>query len=402
MGNLASAVDELLAVEVSSLTGPVLEEEFVEISLQIDRLHAARLARLAVLDGRGIGDTDHAGSSAGWVREMLTCAPAAASRDVHLARDLTALPELARAVADGQLSVEHARVISSLRKDLPDDAVRAALPPLIEAALHTHPTELRRWVLSVRDGYAPGQRELRDVQQYEQRALSAASTFDGMGVGSWTLHPVGHETVMTALHAFSQPISGDDRSPAQRRADALITIAEIALAAGQAPETGGIKPHVTVVLDLTTLENRAGAPAASYGYGTISSPGWAQRICCDAGISRIITGGTSEILDAGRTTRTFTASQRRAVIVRDQHCTWDGCDLPAAWCEVHHRKHWSDGGDTSVDNGVLVCGRHHDRVHLHQHAIIIDPNGKRRIDRRPGSAKHRHDGQGGEGESDPP
>ena len=225
--------------------------------------------------------------------------------------------------------------------------------------------------------------------EYEQRALSAASTFDGMGVGSWTLHPVGHETVMTALHAFSQPISGDDRSPAQRRADALITIAEIALAAGQGAETGGIKPHVTVVLDLATLENRAGAPAASYGYGTISSPGWAQRICCDAGISRIITDGTSEILNArphhphlhrqptpsGHRPRPALHLGRLRPARRLVRSPPPGT-LVRRW---RHQRH----------NGVLVCGRHHDRLHLHQHAIIIDPNGKRRIDRRPGSAKHR-------------
>ena len=398
MSNLTSAVDELVGTDLTSLALAMVEEEFFDISVAIERLQAARLARLAVLDGAGVGDADHGGSTAGWVREMLTCAPTAASRDVHLARDLSALPKLGLAVAEGRISLEHARVIAGLRKDLPDDAVRAAVPNLIEAAQQVNPIELRRWVLTVRDGYSPDKRDLRDIKQYEQRSLSAASTFQGMGVGSWTLHPVGHETVMTAIHAFSAPISGDDRSPAQRRADALITIAEIALGSGQAEETGGIKPHVTVVVDLETLEDRAGAPAATYGFGTISSPQWARRMCCDAGISRVITDGPCEILDSGRTTRTFSASQRRAIIVRDGHCSWPGCDMPAAWCDVHHREHWTDGGATSVANGVLACGRHHDRVHLHEHAIIIDPDGRRRIDIRPGSAR---DQSGADRDRDP-
>ena len=62
--------------------------------------------------------------------------------------------------------------------------------------------------------------------------------------------------------------------------------------------------------------------------------------------------GASEVLDAGRTTRTFTAAEVRAIVARDQHCTWPGCDTPAAWCDAHHIHHWADGGITSVNNAV--------------------------------------------------
>jgi hypothetical protein len=248
--------------------------------------------------------------------------------------------------------------------------------------------ELGRWVAQVRDAYAPDKTRDRDKTQYEQRALSGASTFQGLGVGSWTLPGALQETVMTAIHAFSAPIPGDDRSPAQRRADALVTIAELALAAGQAPESGGVKPHVTVLLPLDTLEQRAGAPAASYGYGASTAAGsdWARRICCDALISRVITDPASQPLDLGRTTRTFTPAQRRGIIARDQHCIWPGCTMPAAWCEAHHRIHWADGGHTNLTDGVLICGRHHDRVHLQHLAILINPDGTRTINRTPGSA----------------
>jgi hypothetical protein len=40
-----------------------------------------------------------------------------------------------------------------------------------------------------------------------------------------------------------------------------------------------------------------------------------------------------------------------------------GCDRPPTWCDVHHRKHWADGGRTCADNGVLLCERHHTLVH---------------------------------------
>jgi hypothetical protein len=58
-----------------------------------------------------------------------------------------------------------------------------------------------------------------------------------------------------------------------------------------------------------------------------------------------------------------TGQQRRAVIARDQHCVYPGCDQPPARCEVHHAvTHWADGGNTSVANSALLCWYHHQLV----------------------------------------
>jgi hypothetical protein len=120
-------------------------------------------------------------------------------------------------------------------------------------------------------------------------------------------------------------------------------------------------------------------------YGAVISVTWARRFLCDAAVSRIVFDAAGDILDSGRTTRTFTAAQVRAIVARDRNCVWPGCDAPAAWCEAHHRWHWADGGPTSVDNGVLLCGRHHDRVHLFGHAIVKKPDGRYTVDLRPAS-----------------
>jgi hypothetical protein len=78
---------------------------------------------------------------------------------------------------------------------------------------------------------------------------------------------------------------------------------------------------------------------------------------------RVVMAGRSEPLDVGRRTPVVPPAMRRAVIVRDRHCRFPGCDRPHTWCDAHHVVHWADGGPTAVPNLVLLCRRHHRLVH---------------------------------------
>ncbi len=39
------------------------------------------------------------------------------------------------------------------------------------------------------------------------------------------------------------------------------------------------------------------------------------------------------------------------------------CDRVSHWCDVHHLVHWADGGETNIENLVLLCRTHHLLVH---------------------------------------
>jgi hypothetical protein len=299
-----------------------------------------------------------------------------AHRDVALARDLAdVLPATMGAMADGAISPQHAQAIARLRRTIDDAAVIAAEPHLAEAACTSTPKEMRAFAAAVAHSYSPERFGDAEQDDYEHRRFDAASTIDGLGVGGFTLHPAGFETVMTAIHAASRPVKGDDRTPTQRRADAFVTIAELALKSGELPITGGVKPHVSVVVQAETASGVDGSPTADGAFGANLGTNWVQRLSCDAEISRIVFGPAGEVLDSGRATRTFTAAQIRAIIARDKHCIWPGCDAPPGWCDVHHIIHWANGGPTSVENGGLICGRHHDRVHLYGYEIDTDTGG---------------------------
>ncbi|QXC61401.1 HNH endonuclease [Aquihabitans sp. G128] len=57
-------------------------------------------------------------------------------------------------------------------------------------------------------------------------------------------------------------------------------------------------------------------------------------------------------------TRAFPGALRRAIEVRDRHCTHPGCTVPAERCDVDHIVEWSSGGDTTQANGRLLCPAH--------------------------------------------
>lgn len=106
----------------------------------------------------------------------------------------------------------------------------------------------------------------------------------------------------------------------------------------------------------------------------------------------MVTRGRSAILDYGHSTRTIAAPVWNALVVRDRHCRFPGCDRAADWCEGHHVRPWTQGGPTRPSNLVLLCSRHHHLLHrpgwqarlLPDAAFeVIDPRGRVRSTRAP-------------------
>ena len=69
-----------------------------------------------------------------------------------------------------------------------------------------------------------------------------------------------------------------------------------------------------------------------------------------------------EPLSVGRKTRSIPPALRRALRRRDRGCRFPGCENHS-FVDAHHIEHWAQGGETSVDNLVLLCRRHHKLLH---------------------------------------
>ncbi|MCU1581598.1 MAG: uncharacterized protein JWO01_986, partial [Microbacteriaceae bacterium] len=89
-----------------------------------------------------------------------------------------------------------------------------------------------------------------------------------------------------------------------------------------------------------------------------------ERIACTNGIIPIHFDAHGQAVDVGREQRLFTRRQRIGLSVRDGGCRWPDCPRPPAWTEAHHVNHWQrDHGETSIDNGILLCRHHHLLLH---------------------------------------
>ncbi len=202
-----------------------------------------------------------------------------------------------------------------------------------------------------------------ELEQEAARGISLSRTIDGLGrIDGW-LTPPAYETLRAALDALlPPPVGSDHRTARQRRHDALEDLARNFLDHGETPTVGGERPHVNVLVDWAALTGIAGGrheieDAEVVDLDTV------RKIPCDSSVCRIVFGPPSEILDVGRRTRVIPPALRRAMIARDRHCTWSGCGRNPRWCDVHHIRHWADGGLTVPDNLRLLCRYHHTLAH---------------------------------------
>ena len=165
-----------------------------------------------------------------------------------------------------------------------------------------------------------------------------------------------------------------DTSPnlASRRADALVRMAEAYLSGSSRRSDGGDRYLVHVHTDTDTLRaDGEGATAELDDCGCVSAE-TARRMSCDAGVVHWLENGAGEPLSVGRKTRSVPPAIRRALQRRDGGCCFPGCSC-SRFVDAHHIRHWADGGQTSMDNLVLLCRHHHRLVHEGGFNVIKEP-----------------------------
>jgi hypothetical protein len=270
-----------------------------------------------------------------------------------------------KAFETGDLDMTRVRMLTRARRNHPEPFTRDE-EVLVGAATSLPVADVRRalayWTQALDYDDA-----LRDAEsRHRRRSLHQVTMPDGSHHLEIVLDPEGGHTVRTALASLSDPGNldpTDRRTPAQRRADALVDICRHHLDHHPDMTTRhGQRPHVSVIVDLATLTD--GAPGrCETEEGDVLHPATVNRILCDATVTRIVLDQEAMPIDVGRTSRTVTPAQWKALVVRDGGCVAPGCDRPPAWCDAHHRTPWNQGGQTNLADLELRCRRHHTREH---------------------------------------
>ncbi len=172
--------------------------------------------------------------------------------------------------------------------DLPDHVAADAEPVLVEAARRLDPPRLRRAIAHLRLVADPDGADDQAERRHQQRGLWLSATWEGMVAVNGLLDPEAGQTLLAALEPLARPTGADDdRSGGQRRADALTELARRTLEAGQLPQTGGVRPQLTVTVDLDSLLGPGGLGGETGGAGPLD-PEACRRLACDGAVTRVL------------------------------------------------------------------------------------------------------------------
>jgi hypothetical protein len=292
-----------------------------------------------------------------WLSWRCGSSLSAAREKVRTAQALRELPEISLAFREGRLSYTKVRALTRV------------------AAVHGEDA-LLRYAL---DASAPGVEErCRQIRNTQPDSVhDARRVWDARSLSVWRNASNGTlclraelplevgELVMKAIekalerNEIADAVGDASKTTFQsQQADALVEIAQAYIdgstAVGESSTSTADRYQVVVHVDEAALHGGAGRADAPLE--TI------KRLACDCSAVVVTEDERGAPLNVGRKQRIVSTPLRRAVVARDRHCTFPGCHR-MRHVQAHHVHHWADGGETNVDNLVLLCWQHHRFLH---------------------------------------
>ncbi len=376
--------------------------DVAEVDRAIRRLESYKLKLVAAANSAGIAkDAGFTGADA-WLAKTTTVSRAEAARQVALAGELESGHDAtAEALDAGLVSSDHAAVIVRATGQLPDTVSeqqrQVVEEALVKKAARFSPDQLRRIARRAIETVEPDQKivdahENELIRSEEQAArekcsLTLHDNGDGTTTGHFTIPALAAAMLGKVIDAMTAPrrmretgsTVREDRSFdwRHRRGLAFAGLLEHLPTDHLHNKTAAT---VVVTIDHTVL---AGAmKAAHLDTDQALSAGEARRLACNAGILPAVLGTKSVALDLGRESRLFSEAQRVAKGLEHTTCAATGCERPYAWCELHHRRPWAQGGKTDLANAIPLCHQHHHWIHDTGFNHESLPDGSVRFSRR--------------------
>lgn len=375
-----AAFDAALAVDPAEASGPELDAAV--------RVVGRIQARAEALAARTVGEWDREMRWAGHGSKSAAAAlahgqrvpTAACRRTPRLARKLRALPGVAAAWEAGRITTAHVQRICGMDNPRVHDALVADQIVLVRWAMTCHWAPFCRHLAEWLEEHDPDGAE--PDGRSKRRAHCSKTIDDSYAVDAW-LDPIGGSIFARELARLERKLFDADRAearerlgyepllhelartPEQRRADALVLMAERSATGPEDGRRGAIL--LTVLVGHDSL-----ARILEATNGILLRAGqlvpWVDALA----VEQVLFDGPSTVVKVSNQ-RTFEGVLRKAVQVRDRGCQHPMCHEPIDRCQVDHIIPWSAGGPTSQDNGRLLCG-HHNRLRHQRRAPRGDPD----------------------------
>ena len=314
LGMLKSAMGYLAAADATAMAAQT-QAQCLQALEQVNSMGTAARASIlaAFTSGQGYSaDADY--SPRAWLINRTRVTKGAAVAYTAWVRRAAAHPEVAAALAAGEISESFARTICAWTGRLPEDCRPDADAILLGAARGG--ADLRDLAGLAGEIYARSLPEDPDKDRdeaFEDRSVRLETTFQGAGVLTGDLTPECASIVGTVLDALSAPAGVEDtRSQAQRCHDALQEAMQRLVTAGLLPERAGqpVKAWLHMSLaDLMMLDDdsalqqewtsrvraqwaahRAEASAGGSDGGAWLDGDAATALACDAAMAPFVTG----------------------------------------------------------------------------------------------------------------
>ena len=360
-GPEGTPVEQLAESDIVDLTEDDLVNEIILLCGHINAATYRLICLIQELDRRGpwgVWDC----TPAEWLNIYCGISAGAAREKVRTALALKSLPLITEAFRSGEISYSKVRALTRVATPEREDV-------LLETALSCTASQVERIVRGCRRIEHLDDAELNR----ESRHLDCYWDEAGNLVLRGRLPAEQGAILKVALdHArdflCDADASVEDRDPYDvRMADALALMAEQWVDAGDTPNTAD-RYQIHVHVDVDTLIDDAGEPNdiarnqdSNVEGGSVIAPETVKRLACDGTFVRHLER-QGQTLDIGRKTRVVPASMRRALRHRDGGCRFPGCSH-SRYVDAHHIVAWATGGETKLDNLVLLCRRHHTFVH---------------------------------------
>ena len=364
--NFSEALDALVASGAQNHgDGASIEE----LHRQLSRLESFVTEATASFESGEEWAADGAKTASAWIATRCRIPRAVAKRRVRFGRELRHLPECAEAWREGAIGLDAAQAIASARRQRTESALARDEAMLVAQAAEMGFEDFYRVLCYWKQLADPDGADAAEEDRKAARNVFIEASFTGMWLGQMTLDPISGSIVANELNRLEHDLFEADcaeakdrlghtarldelaRTSAQRRADALV---EMATRSARAPAEG-IRPAplFSVFVGYETLHGRI----CELENGTVLAPSALTPWLDSAYFERAIFSLGNRV-DVSVRARLFSGGTRRAIELRDRICTHPFCYEPAERCQGDHIETWAAGGQTTQENGRLLCGFH--------------------------------------------